>query len=99
MRDLSEKYFPVIEKLLDSGLSMNAFSKQNGINIKTLHYWKKRYRDDNAKERPRGFTKLLVENAVNPADLTIQYPDGTRLNLTGTTDASFIKQFLPAFCK
>jgi hypothetical protein len=36
MRDLSEKYFPLIEKHLSSTQTVKEFCKANGINYKTL---------------------------------------------------------------
>ncbi len=60
MRDLSEKYFPVIEQFLSSGLSATSFSKQHAIGIHTLNYWKKRY-SDHGKVQQKGFTALAIE--------------------------------------
>jgi hypothetical protein len=106
MRDLSEKYFPLIRKLQDSGLTMEAFSRQEGINIKTLHYWKRKYRDlhlplkgaTNKKEKNKrtGFAKLAFSSEDQVGGISIYYEDGTRLIFSGSHDATLIKQFIPA---
>jgi hypothetical protein len=79
MRDLSEKYFPIIRKLEDSGLTMQAFSKQEGIHIKTLHYWKRKYRELSlpvARQR-------LPSNAASHTNTKEKQPGFARLNLSG----------------
>src|ERR1019366_9443566 len=102
MRNLAEKYFPLIEKLQNSNLTMQAFSERNGINIKTLHYWKRKYRLHNVAVettrgrpgRPKsGFANLLLSSPEQTAGFSIQYADGTRLFLGASTSSSVIKEF------
>ena len=109
MRDLSEKYFPIIRKLLSSGLTMESFSKQEGINIKTLHYWKRKYRNlhlpagrikiKKGEVRQTGFANLTFTGIEQPGEINIHYADGTRLGFSGSYDAALIKQFIPTFDK
>jgi transposase-like protein len=100
MRDLSKKYFALIEKQQSSNLTMKAFSERNGINVKTLYYWKKKYAERQkvaGRLKKNGFTALSVEGAVKETEVVIQYPDGTILTLAGISAAALVKQFLPAF--
>jgi transposase-like protein len=100
MRELSEKYFPLIEKQLGSTLTVKEFCKANGINDKTLYYWKKKYLEGKkAAQRvsKTGFTALSVADVPKETEIIIQYADGTRLTLSGTPTATLVKQFLPAF--
>ena len=100
MRDRSKKYFALIEKQQNSKLTMKAFSEQNGINIKTLYHWKKKYGErqkTTGRVSKTGFTALSVEGAAKETEVVIQYADGTILTLSGTSTAALVKQFLPAF--
>jgi transposase-like protein len=100
MRDLSKKYFALIEKQQSSNLTMKAFSEQNGINVKTLYYWKKKYRNTQkgaVRLRKTGFTALSVVESPKETEVIIQYPDGTRLLLPALSSAALVKQFIPAF--
>jgi len=61
MLEVSEKYFPLIEKQLSSSLTVKEFCKANGINYKTLYYWKKKYREGKkagGRVSKTGFTAL-----------------------------------------
>jgi hypothetical protein len=102
MRELSEKYIPLVEKLLKSNLSARTFSEQNGIKIKTLYHWKKKYLERNkanAQVSNSGFTALSVVDVAKETEFIIQYTDGTRLVLSGSSSAAMVKQFIPAFNK
>ena len=102
MRELSEKYIPLVEKLLKSNLSARTFSEQNGIKIKTLYHWKKKYLERNkanGQVSNSGFTALSVVDVAKETEVIIQYPDGTRLILCGSSRAAMVKQFIPAFSK
>jgi hypothetical protein len=78
MRNLSEKYFPLMEKHLKSKFCAKGFCKNNGINIKTLYYWKKKYRESGNKSGNQlikaGFTALLVVDVAKETEVIIQYP-------------------------
>lgn len=95
MRNFEEKYFPIIEKLLDSGLSAKAFSKQKGINKNTLSYWKKRYSDQN-KSRQKGFTALSITE-IQSKQISIEYCDGTRLSFSDAVNTAVLRSLLPVF--
>ena len=98
MRNPSEKYFPLIEKHLRSNLTALAFCARHGINIKTLYYWKKKFLLQSSKvPSKRGFTALSIMDPVKETEVSIHYPDGTRLSFAGNADANMIKQFLPVF--
>ena len=45
------------------------------------------------------FTALSVVNVAKETEFIIQYPDGTRLVLSGSSSAAMVKQFIPAFNK
>ena len=67
MREVSEKYFPLIEKQLSSNLTVKEFCKANGINYKTLYYWKKKYLEGKKAGGPvskTGFTALSVADVA-----------------------------------
>ena len=100
MHELSEKYFPLVEKQLSSSLTVKEFCKANGLNHKTLYHWKKKYLERNKASvqaiKP-GFTALSVVDVAKETEFIIQYPDGTRLVLSGSSSAAMVKQFLPAF--
>ena len=102
MRELSEKYFPLIEKQLSSSLTVKEFCKANGLNHKTLYHWKKKYLERNKASvqaiKP-GFTALSVVDVAKETEFIIQYTDGTRLVLSGSSSAAMVKQFIPAFNK
>ena len=94
---------------------MQAFSKQEGINIKTLHYWKRKYRElhlpagrqsmpsnvvrPKAEEKQPGFASLVLSRHEQPGAITIQYCDGTRISFPSVYEAARVKQFIPAFNK
>jgi transposase-like protein len=100
MLEVSEKYFPLIEKQLSSSLTVKEFCKANGLNHKTLYHWKKKYLERNKASvqaiKP-GFTALSVVDVAKETEFIIQYPDGTRLTLSGSSSVAMVKQFLPAF--
>ena len=100
MLEVSEKYFPLIEKQLSSSLTVKEFCKANGLNHKTLYHWKKKYLERNKASvqaiKP-GFTALSVVDVAKETEFIIQYPDGTRLTLSGSSSAAMVKQFVPAF--
>jgi hypothetical protein len=95
MRDLSEKYFPLIKKFKQSGMTVDQYCWQNSINTKTFYYWKKKYDASEAN----GFISLAVLDAGGGKALTIEYADGTRLIFGEAVKVSFIKELLPAFCQ
>jgi transposase-like protein len=100
MREVSEKYFPLIEEQISSSLTVKEFCKANGINHKTQYHWKKKYLERNKASvqaiKP-GFTALSVVDVAKETEFIIQYPDGTRLTLSGSASVAMVKQFLPAF--
>lgn len=95
MRASSKKYFPIVEKLLSSGLSANQFSERHGINKNTLSYWKKRYSDQN-KPEVKGFAALSISDAC-AKQITIEYRDGTRLIFSEAVNAALLKSLIPVF--
>lgn len=95
MRDSSKKYFPIIERLIDSGLSAHQFSEQTGINKNTLSYWKKRY-NDQGKVQQKGFSALAIEN-MEANQIRIEYADGTRLTFSNSVDPILLKSLIPVF--
>ena len=97
MRDKSERYFPIIEKFLNSNLSAQVFSEQNGLKKTTLDYWKKRYREKN-KPGGQGFAAVSIVGGSGKT-ISIYYTDGTRLVLEGGASAAMLKEILPAFAK
>ena len=100
MLEVSEKYFPLIEKQLSSSLTVKEFCKANGINHKTLYHWKKKYLEGKkagGRVSKTGFTALSVADVAKETEVIIKYADGTRLTLSGTPAAALVKQFLPAF--
>ena len=97
MRNLSEKYFPIVERLFGSGLSSKAFCEQTGINPHTLSYWKKRYRDQD-KQEPKGFAAVSISGA-EANQISIEYADGTRLTFTDGIHVATLKQLIPVFSK
>jgi hypothetical protein len=102
MRDLSKKYFALIEKQQSSNLTMKAFSELNRINIHRLYYWKKKYGEKQkvaGRLKKTGFTALSVMEAPKEEKVIILYPDGTRLILSGASNETRVKQFIPAFKK
>jgi hypothetical protein len=100
MRNLSEKYFPIIEEFLKSKQSVRAFCEQKGVNVHTFGYWKKKYHDRRqAAEKVKGFASLSVIPEGKEGTVTIQYGDGTRLIFDALPDTKALKQFLPVFEK
>jgi hypothetical protein len=96
MPDLSEKYFPVIEKFQTAkaaGKTVEEYCRQQSINTKTFYYWKKKYLARGTK----GFVPLSVVEQVSRKVITIQYSDGTRLVFEDTAKPLFIRKLLPAF--
>lgn len=100
MRNLSEKYFPIVEEFLKIKQSVRAFCAQRGINAHTFAYWKKKYHDRHqAAEKVKGFASLSVISKGKEGAVTIQYGDGTRLIFDALPDTRTLKQFLPVFEK
>lgn len=95
MRNLEEKYFPIIEKLMNSGLTAKAFSQQHRINKNTLTYWKKRYSDQN-KAGQKGFAALSITD-IRSKQISIEYSDGTRLIFSDVVNAAILRSLLPVF--
>ena len=93
MRNLEEKYFPIIEKFMSSGLTAKAFGERNRINKNTLVYWKKRYCDQ-SKADQKGFTALSI---TEMEQIRIEYLDGTRLIFSGAVATTVLKSLLPVF--
>ena len=94
---------------------MQSFSKQEGINIKTLHYWKRKYRElhlpasrqslpsdlvrPKAEKKQSGFASLVLSGHEQPGVITIHYSDGTRIIFPSASEVARVKQFIPAFNK
>ena len=100
MRNLSEKYFPLIEKFksLPSGsITVEGYCWQNSINTKTFYYWKKKFEVQHRK----GFLPVVIEAVpkTNNSGLVIQFTDGTRLIFESGSSAPVVKQFIPVFNK
>jgi hypothetical protein len=98
MRNLSEKYFPVIESYYSSGLSAKQFCLEHHLKECTFYYWKKKQRDKN-KTSLKGFAPLLIEEKKSEGAVSICYTDGTKLIFESATDVSLFKQLLPVFSK
>jgi hypothetical protein len=100
MRNLTEKYFPIIEDFLKSNQSARVFCEQKEINQHTLGYWKKKYLDrDKSAGQVKGFASLSVVGTDERNAVTVQYSDGTRLIFDNLPAPEALKQFLPAFEK
>mgnify|MGYP003416609661 FL=1 len=95
MRTSQEKYFPIIEKFMSSGLTAKAFSERNRINKNTLSYWKKRYRDQ-SKVQQKGFTALSITQ-IQSKQISIEYADGTRLVFSDAVNAAVLRSLVPVF--
>lgn len=96
MRNLSEKYFPIVERFHRSNLTTKIYSERNGIKKSTLEYWNKKYRDK-GKSRGQGFVPLVVKEKKIECVAVIHYTDGTKLIFEGATDASLLKKIIPFF--
>jgi len=89
---------------------MQAFSKQEGNNIKTLHYWKRKYRELHLpsdgvvrtkaeSDKRTGFARLALSRQEQPGIITIHYSDGMRISFSSPSEVAGVKQFIPAFNK
>jgi transposase-like protein len=107
MRELSEKYFPVIEKfksLPRGSVTVERFCWQHSINTKTFYYWKKKYEAKRGQGLPagkQGFLPVVIDktSSVKSGSITVQYADGTRVVFEGAANSSLIKELLPLFSK
>jgi hypothetical protein len=100
MRELSEKYFPIIEKfksLPQGSITVERFCWQHSLNTKTFYYWKKKYE----AKRGQGFLPVVIDktSSVKGGPITIQYADGARVVFEGAANSSLIKELLPVFSK
>jgi transposase-like protein len=97
----SEKeMFSIVKSCIDSGNSRREFCQQQGISKATFYNWYKKYKDSELKSPERFIpVKVIVpgsrQNATdNRPVIEINYPNGVRLNLQGTTDISFIRSLV-----
>jgi hypothetical protein len=104
MADLSDKYFPLIEKfktLPARSITVERYCWQQSINTKTFYYWKKKYEargEKGAVTGRQGFLPVVVDApSKTEGGITIEYADGTRLIFKQDVAAGFIKEILPAF--
>jgi hypothetical protein len=74
----SEKYFPLIEQYLSSGLSVKQFCEQQNIRQHTFWYWRKKHRQQ-TQNPSNGFAPLHIEQPQSEGAVSISYPDGTRI--------------------
>jgi hypothetical protein len=96
MRNLSEKYFLVIEQYFTNGLTVKQYCEEQSIKACTFRYWKKKHREQ-ANTSLKGFAPLLIEQKKSEGAVSICYADGTRIVFENTVAVSLLKQLLPAF--
>ncbi len=97
-----EKMFLVIEGWKKSGLTQQAYCKEQGIRYHVFHYWYKVYRDEQqAVVKPTSpFVQLKVQpedNVITAATTTnveLLLPDGKRLLFHDQVDACFLRSLL-----
>jgi hypothetical protein len=102
MNKLEQKYFPLVEALLETKLTQPDFCKLHKIPIQTLYYWRKKYfasNKSNGSKSKNGFSELKINSSplstVEP--ITINYPDGTSLVCSVSLSMEELKQLIPHF--
>jgi hypothetical protein len=83
----------------NSGLLLANYCKQTGIPLKTLRYWATLETKKTRRQRKKmgaGFLPVAIsaEPADPPCQITIEFPKGIRITLSGSVRAEFIKELL-----
>ncbi len=87
-----QKWIPIINNCVNSGLSKQEWCKQNGINIKSYFYWQKRIFDvavDTSVELPSPTEKLAKTTADKGVIATVSI-NGISLNLLSGIDSETV---------
>ena len=98
MRNLPQKYFPLIENFQSAragGITVEKYCRLHSINTKTFYYWKKKYQTRKTASREKGFAPLRLE--VSHTFASIHYHDGTRLVLEQAMSPEALRELIPAF--
>jgi len=100
MNNETEKMRKLYDQWRTQDISKQSFCNRNGIGYHKFNYWVKKFTSRNLAAAPtRGFSQIPVEEpevAVQNqhALAAITFPSGTRIELFGSLDASFIRKLI-----
>jgi len=91
--------YSLIRKWESSGLSQTQFFRQNGVSKSTFGYWRKKYLNEEGKNKPQDtFIPVKIANTPkadnNPSVLEVVYPNGVRLVCSAGMDLSRLKPLI-----
>ena len=92
---IQSKMFLIIEQWQQSGLPKKEFCVQHKIANATFHYWYKKYKKKDSMELTPFIPIRLKEEAIlSTAFAELILPDGRKLVLYNSVEASFLKSLL-----
>lgn len=92
----SERKYHVVQQS-DSGLTMEAYCKKEGINYHTFNNWRRKYKNIGTDKEientaPGAFVEVEAPgDVVSTGRLNIYLPNGIRLQLDQDLDAGLLK--------
>jgi hypothetical protein len=93
--EIQSKMFLLIEQWQQSGLPKKAFCVQHKVANATFHYWYKKYRQkDSCELTPFIPIRLKEETRISTTFAELILPDGRKLTLYNSVEASFLKSLL-----
>lgn len=92
------RWSKVIDKQEASGLTIRAFSRENGIKAGTLYWWRRRLDRSNRRVMTAQFIEVTVkEQAVDGVVLTVPRL-GLELAVDNATDLRLVRKLVHALC-
>jgi len=94
--EVRQQMFQIIEQWKQSGVSQNAFCRQQSIRFHKFYYWYKCYRrqHDIPDENTRGFVKLEIEKPSVASSVEIHFPGGVRVLFHEPVSSSYLKTLI-----
>jgi len=95
-----EKMFLIIEQWELSGLTQGEFCQSQGIPESTFYYWHRKYKEEKAGFQ-NSFIPVTIKNeqktASDQSTLTISYPNGVQISLSGRLTTDYIRELIHIF--
>jgi len=79
----TEVMFSLVQQWKASGQTKQTFCSEHAINHHTLSYWVTKYNQSQVAETPAGFTAIDPGVALQGELLTLTYPNGVQIHLSG----------------
>ena len=96
-QQVEQQMFSIILSWQQSGLSQKVYCEQHSIRYHVFHYWYKRYRDGQARDKEPGFISLKIKPSSDSAAVPhteLLLPDGKRLLFHQPVSSDYLKAII-----